>query len=271
MNAYLIRTAAIGAFFFTPAAALAQDEPAKSDEFSGYTTIGIAALPDYEGADDHRILPLVDGKLQWGERYIAVEGPAIRANIINAKGFEFGPIAAFTFGRDAEIKDRAVARLGAIDDAYEVGAFVAASFDLGGNDTLRLGVQGVHDVSDVHGGFVITANATYIAPVGERLNLMFDLGASYASDDYAETYFSVTPTGSLASGLPQYAAQGGLKDVGAQLTASYRIGDNWGIAANAGYRRLLGDFADSPVVSARVSGGGSADQLSGGVGIFLTF
>jgi outer membrane scaffolding protein for murein synthesis (MipA/OmpV family) len=267
MTHALIHTLTLGALLFTPSIAFAQEEPADTDEISGYTTIGIAAVPEYEGADEHQILPLVDGKVFWGERYVAIEGATIRANIINAKGFEFGPAASFTFGRDAKIKDRAVAQLGEIDDAYELGAFAAMSFDVGGNDTVRLGVQGVHDVSDVHGGFVVTASGTYTAPVGERLNLMFDLGASYANDDYAETYFAVTPAGSLASGLPAFNAKGGLKDVGAQLTASYRIGDNWGIAANAGYRRLLGDFADSPVVS----GGGSADQLSGGIGVFFTF
>ncbi|WP_439534720.1 MipA/OmpV family protein [Polymorphobacter sp.] len=96
---------------------------------------------------------------------------------------------------------------------------------------------------------------------------MADVGASYANDDYAATYFTVTPAGGLASGLAAFDAKGGLKDVGAQLTASYRIGDNWGFAVNAGYRRLLGDFADSPVVAK----GGSADQLSGGVGIFFSF
>lgn len=267
MKYNLILTIALGTLLLTPSIALAQDAPEESDEFSGYTTIGIAALPDYEGADEHRILPLVDGKVFWGERYVALEGPAIRSNILNSKAFEFGPIASFTFGRDDDIENRAVAQLGAIDDAYEVGLFGAVKFEIGGNDTVRLGVQGVHDVSDVHDGFVITANATYTAPVGERLTLMVDLGASYASDDYAATYFTVTPTGSLASGLAAFDAQGGLKDVGGQLTATYRIGDNWGVAANAGYRRLLGDFADSPVVA----NGGSADQLSGGVGVFFTF
>lgn len=267
MKNELIRSAIIGALLFTPAIALAQDKPAKSDEFSGYTTIGVAAVPDYEGADDHRILPLVDGKLFLGERYLAVEGPAIRANVLNSQTFEFGPVASFTFGRDDAIKDRAVARLGTIDDAYEVGLFGAVNFDIADTHKLRLGVQGVHDVSNVHDGLVVSANATYSTTVGERLSVMVDVGASYASDDYAATYYSITPAGSVASGLTAFNAKGGLKDVGAQLTASYRIGDNWGFAANAGYRRLLGDFADSPVVSK----GGSADQLSGGVGVFFTF
>lgn len=267
MQHLLIRTLTLGTLLLTPALAMAQDKPEEADGFSGYSTIGIAALPDYEGADDHRILPLVDGRLNWGERYLAVEGPAIRANIVNSESFEFGPLASFTFGRDEDIADRAVARLGDIDDAYEVGLFGAVNFRLGGNDTLRLGVAGVHDVSDVHDGFVVTGSATYTAPVGKRITLMFDLGASYASDNYARTYFSVTPAGTLASGLAAFNAEGGLKDVGAQITATYRIGDNWGIAANAGYRRLLGDFADSPVVAV----GGNPDQLSGGLGVFFTF
>ncbi len=267
MKHTLIRSILLGTLFLTPSVALAQIAPEESDEFSGYSTIGIAALPDYEGADDLRILPLVDGKVFWGERYVAVEGPAIRANVVNNETFEFGPVASFTFGRDDGIESRAVAQLGDIDDAYEVGLFGALNFDLGGNDAVRIGVQGVHDVSDVHDGFVITASASYTAPVGKRLTLMGEIGASYADDNYAETYFSVTPAGSLASGLAAFDAKGGLKDVGAQLTATYRIGDNWGIAANAGYRRLLGDFAVSPVVA----NGGSADQLSGGVGVFFTF
>ncbi|MFO6448026.1 MipA/OmpV family protein [Erythrobacter sp. NE805] len=250
-----------------PSAAYAEDNGSETNDVSGYTTIGIAAVPDYESADDYQILPLVDGRVTFGERYVAIQGTAIRADVIAAEGFEFGPVASFTFGRDADIKNAAVADLGRIKDAYEVGAFAAKTFNLAGNDNLRLAVQGVHDVSDVHGGYVVTASATYAAPVGERLNLLFDLGASYASDDYAETYFSVTPASSSASGLPQFTAKGGLKDVGAQVTASYRIGDNWGVAATAGYRRLLGDFADSPVVTS----GGSADQLSGGVGVFFTF
>lgn len=267
MKNQLFGTIAMGSLFLTPDLALAQDNMSRSDEFAGYTTIGIAAVPDYEGADDHRVLPLVDGTVFFGERYIALQGATLRANVISAHGFEFGPIASLTFGRDDKIKDRAVAALGKIEDAYEIGAFGAVSFDVGGNDELRIALQAVHDVSDVHDAFVISANVTYTVPVDERLTLMLDLGSSYADNDYAQTYFSVTPAQSVASGLQSYAATGGIKDVGAQLTASYRIGDNWGVAANAGYRRLLGDFADSPVVTK----GGSANQLSGGIGIFYTF
>lgn len=268
MKTQLIHTAAIGALFFAPAAALAQDHAVTSrDQFSGYATIGAAALPEYEGADEFRILPLVDGKLYLGERYIGIEGATLRANVISAEGIELGPVASFTFGRDNEIENLAVARLGNIDDAYEVGAFGAVSFAAGGNDSIRIAVQGVHDVSDVHGGFLISANASYTAAVGERLSLIVDLGATYASDDYADTYFSVSPAGSLTSGLPSFTAKGGLKDAGGQLTATYRLGDNWGVAANASYRRLLGDFADSPVVT----NGGNPNQLSGGIGVFYTF
>lgn len=250
-----------------PGATYAQGDQLNTIEVSGHTTLGIAAVPDYEGADDFRLLPLVDGRVAYGERYVAIEGNAIRANVVAAEGFEFGPIASFTFARDTDVENTAVAKLGRIKDAYEVGAFAAKTFDLGGSHTLRLSMQGVHDVSDVYGGYVITAGATYATPVGERLNFLFDLGASYASDDYAETYFSVTQAGAAASGLAAFKAGGGLKDVGARFTASYRIGDNWGVVASASYRRPLGDFADSPVVNS----GGSADQLSGGLGVFLTF
>jgi hypothetical protein len=63
MKYHLIRALALSTLFLYPSMAFAQDAPDAGDEFSGYTTIGIAAVPDYEGTDDTRILPLVDGKV----------------------------------------------------------------------------------------------------------------------------------------------------------------------------------------------------------------
>lgn len=267
MTYHAMLTTALGALLLTPSLASAQDAPPASNRLTGSAAIGIAAVPDYEGADDHRVVPLVNGRLAIGERYIAVEGVTLRANVIGIEGFEFGPVASLTFGRDDKIKNVAVARLGKIDDAYELGAFGAISVPVNGDDRVRLAVQGVYDVSDVHGGFIVSATASYAAAIGDRALLSFDIGSSYANDDYAETYFSVSRTGSMASGLARFDARGGIKDVGASITASHRVGDRWSLVGYAGYRRLLGDFADSPVVAR----GGSADQLSGGIGLAFSF
>ncbi len=239
----------------------------EDDRLQGYSVIGVATIPEYEGADKMDIIPFVNGRLTLGERYIAIEGVTLRANVIATEGFEFGPVANLTFGRDAKIKSTAVAGLGKIDEAYEIGGFAAASLAVGDNGRARLSVQAVHDVSNVHDGWIATASAGYSHQIGKRFTLAAEATASYADDKYARTYYSVMPAGTLASGLPVYAAKGGLKDVGATLTASYQVSPRWSVNAYGSYRRLLGKFADSPIVD----GEGNANQLSAGVGIGFSF
>lgn len=244
-------------------AAYAKDD----DQLHGSSIIGVAAIPQYEGADKLDVIPFVNGKLSLGERYIAIEGVTLRANVLATEGFEFGPVANLTFGRDAKIRSDAVARLGNIDDAYEIGAFAAASFAVGEYGRARAAVQAVHDVSNVHDGWVANLSAGYSHQLSDGFSIGLEASASYADDKYARTYFSVTPSGALASGLPVYDAKGGLKDVGAVLTASYQVTPRWSVNAYGSYRRLLGDFADSPVVDRE----GNANQLSAGIGIGFAF
>lgn len=239
----------------------------EGDKLHGSSVVGVAAIPEYEGADKLDVIPFVNGRLTLGERYIAIEGVTLRANVLATEGFEFGPVANLTFGRDAKIKSNAVARLGKIDEAYEIGGFAAASFAVGQNGRARAAIQAVHDVSNVHDGWVANLSAGYSHKVSNSFSLGLEASASYADDKYARTYFSVTPAGTLASGLPTYNAKGGLKDVGAMLTASYQVTPKWSVNAYGSYRRMLGNFADSPIVDRE----GNANQLSAGIGIGFAF
>ena len=98
------------------------------------------------------------------------------------------------------------------------------------------------------------------------------ISAEYVDDAYANYYFSISPAGSLASGLPVFTATSGWKNVGAtMLTAVDLDGDatngGWGLIFLGSYSRMLGDSKRSPVTSIR----GSANQLFGAIGIGYTF
>lgn len=253
----------------SPAAAQ-QAEPIDQPDDGGVrgTIIaGVGAVPDYEGADGYRIIPLVGGTVRFDNRYIALEGLSARANILNSDRFEFGPVAHLTLGRRRNIDSAAVASLGRIDDAYEVGAFVATNIDVGKNGRLRLAVEGVHDVAQVHNGWLGTATIGYAQTLGSKWRLSADAAITGASGDYARRYFSITPAGAAASGLPTYMAKGGIKDVSLSLGASYRLSSRWSLNGFAGYKRLVGSIADSPVVARE----GSANQFSGGLGVGFSF
>lgn len=235
--------------------------------FHGTTAVGVGAMPEYEGAKAYRVIPLAQGRAYFDRRYVELDGLAIRANLLNSSRIEFGPVAHLTFGRRDRIDSAAVARLGRIDDAYEIGAFVATTLPVGKNGQVRLALEGVHDVAQVHNGWIGTASVGYTQRLGSRWQLSGTAAVSGASDDYARRYFTVTPQGSTASGLAAFNAKGGIKDVGISLGAAYKVTDRWSIVGFAGYKRLLGDFAASPVVSSA----GDANQFSGGLGIGFSF
>lgn len=252
----------------TPAAAQEADSTDQNDGgIHGTVIAGVGAVPDYEGADTYRLFPLLGGQVNVDKRYFAIDGLSARVNLLNSNRFEFGPVAHLTLGRRRKIDNPIIARLGRIDDAYEVGAFAATSFDIGDSGRLRLVVEGVHDVSHVHNGWLGTASIGYVQTLGSKWRLSADASVTGASDDYARRYYSISTPGSAASGLDTFNAKGGIKDVGAALGVSYKLSRRWSINGFARYKRLLGDAADSPVVDRE----GSANQLSGGIGIGFSF
>ena len=98
------------------------------------------------------------------------------------------------------------------------------------------------------------------------------VGAEHVDDDYADYYFSVSPAGSIASGLPTFQADGGWKSVGAFVLLGVDFDGelaNGGLAGfvSGGYTRLLGDAKRTPLTSIR----GDADQWLAGAGLAFTF
>ena len=65
------------------------------------------------------------------------------------------------------------------------------------------------------------------------------------------------------SGLSQFSADGGLRDIRVPLMAIFSFSESWHLAGGVIYSRLLGDAADSPVTSDR----GSKNQFFVGAGV----
>jgi outer membrane scaffolding protein for murein synthesis (MipA/OmpV family) len=242
---------------------------AQSEDFQGYVALGVATLPEYEGADAQQLIPFVAGRAQWGRRYIALDGVSARANLLTSPSWEAGPLISVAFGRDDDVESAAVARMAPLDEALELGVFAARTWSnvALSEGALRVELRAVSDVSDVYGGWQSSIAVGYAVPIGNRWRVGADVSATLISDDYAETYFSVTPLNAARSGLEVYNAEGGLKDVGLNLTGAFAINERWSLTGFAGYRRLLGDAADSPIVTRE----GSPDQFSSGLGLGFSF
>jgi MipA family protein len=248
---------------------LAAADAAEEKSYSGYAVLGAISIPEFEGAQDQSTQPLIATEIRWDQRYFAWEGTGGRFNLLNQANWEFGPAINITFARDKDIEALRVRKLGEIDEAFEAGAFVAYKFDnvFNDRDALRFSAQVLKDVSDTHEGTIGELAASYRMRVTDRLTITNTTSFSFANDDYADTYFSVTPAGSLASGLAITKTDGGNKDAAISLAVNYSINERWMLFGYSKFSRLLGDFADSPIVAIE----GDKNQLSAGFGVGWTF
>lgn len=236
------------------------DEPAPADTWHGMILFGFGVGPQYEGGDDYEAMPLFAGSFSKGNLYMGFEDATLRANFLDSDNYEFGPLLSFATGREDDIDNTAVAALGSIDTAAELGAFGAYSWPLTADSRMRIGGEYLLDVSDVYDGWRGGLSLGYSREVGPGWSLNVDAALGLVSDDYADTFFSVSRSGSSASGLDPYHAQGGTENFGVTLVLGHQLTEKLGMFGVVAFQRLLGDVADSPIVA-------DPDQASVGIGM----
>ncbi|MXO66994.1 MipA/OmpV family protein [Altererythrobacter endophyticus] len=264
--------------------AQAQDDPVTAVDagvFAGDNlTVGVGAVasPSYDGSDDYviSVFPAIRGKVQG----IGINPRAggIALDVIDDDdqpvSFSFGPTARLRTDRDGKIKDEVVKRLGDLDTALEIGPSAGVSFNgvLHEYDTVSMNVDVKWDVLGAHDGMTISPSISYFTPLSRGIVTILAVSAEHGNDKFNDYYYSISPAGAVASGLPEYEADGGWNSAGATLIMGVDLdGDltNGGLAlvGVAGYSRQLGDAKKTPLTSIR----GDADQFFGGAGIAYTF
>lgn len=263
------------------APALAQEE----QEHSALTIgVGGAYVPSYEGSDDYRALPIAQARGRVHDFAFWMRGPSLYVDAIpnrddTALDFQLGPMVNVRFDRTSrkQIKDDQVRALGKLDTAIEVGGFVGigkTGVFTSAYDNLSARIAVSKDVAGAHESYVITPAIEYITPLSMTSFVGLGLSAEYVGKKYGRYYYDIDAAGSVASGLPAYADAGngsGFKKLSLAVTGGKSLsGDlrkGWALFAVAGYSRLLGDYADSPVVAIA----GSRNQWVGAAGIGYTF
>jgi outer membrane protein len=239
--------------------------PASAQDGGGGHTITIGAgaqtYPKYPGADSYGINPLPIFGFRREGTPMPFQAPD--------EGFGFGFLgrdSAFNVGpairfQGKREEDDVGAPVGDVGITVEVGGFVEVSpvrnFRL--RAEVRQGIGG-HEglVADLSADLVLRDEDTYIFSIGPR--------ARWGDNGFHDAYFGV-PVAIPASGLAAYDPHSGFYAIGAIAGLTYKFGRNWGMRGYAGYDRLIGDAADSPIVR----GFGSRDQFSGGAGLFFEF
>ena len=253
-----------------PVFSLAAQEtgPNRGDGFSGFVALGVGATPDYEGSDEYEVIPIPIARVEYRGIGVELEGLGGRVDVSPFENFGFGPAFNYRMGRD-DVEDDQVDALEDIDDAVELGGFIRFGQPVGlaTADEAVVRFDVLADVADGHSGIIATVSAAYTFRPIDDLGLTTGTSASWVSEDYADTFFSVSPEGAAASGLAPFEAGSGIRDVGLNLAATYALTDRWGLIATGSTSFLLGDAADSPIVD----DAGSSVQFFGGLSVSYSF
>jgi outer membrane scaffolding protein for murein synthesis (MipA/OmpV family) len=278
----MFRTIVAVAALAIPAAAMAQDAPPPLPDpldRSDTLTIGAGAawIPDYEGSDDYKITPAAALRGRVGGMSFFSRATWLYLDVIprgsGQLDFDVGPIVGVRMNRTGKVKDDLVDALPELDTAIEVGGFAGVTLHGLTNpyDALSFRVDYLVDVGGAHKSSVITPTIDFGTPLSRKSYIGASLSADFAGNGYADYYFGIDPSDSLASGLPVYNPSGGFKDWKFGLLGAYAItGDlthGFSLFATGNYSHLAGDFKDSPVVRQR----GSASQWLGAIGVGYTF
>ena len=239
---------------------------------------GFVVAANYSGSDEYRVLTVPVVAANFKGIGIRPRAAGLSVNLLEGmRGdvtFSAGPIFRFRGDRTGNFKDEVVEAAGKLDTAFELGLQTGVSFNrvFTRFDRLSAGLDVQFDVAGAHGGKIIDPGVSYSSALGRGTVISLSMGAQYVDGDFADYYYSVSPEQSAASGLPEFDADSGWHKAGATLAMGFDLSGDFrdgGVVMGGalGYRRMLGDAADTPFTSFR----GDADQFTAIFGLAYVF
>ena len=218
------------------------------DETSVTLGVGGGYAPEFEGGDEYEIgiVPLISVENFYG--FNATFGQ-LSYNLIKAGGesqgwfLMGGPAIGLSEDRDEDDSDD-LDGLGDVDGGVDVGGFANLAYG-----PVLFDLTITQEVADGHEGMLVSFGVGTQVPITERFGIGPSISTTWADDNYMDSFFGVDAGQAADSGLDEFDADAGFKNISLELGAFYEVTDQIGLQAAVGYSRLLGDAADSPIVS----------------------
>lgn len=204
---------------------------------------GAAHIPDYEGSNDYRILPMVNFSANWiSGKYIRINGLNTEYNILKNRTWNFGPTLTTKISRTSSVNNSTIAQLPNINFAVGSGIFGKYNYK---SFEVRLSYN--YDISNVNKGGLANFTVGYNYRK-KKIISRIAINSSYGTSNYLNTYFGVSPEGNTLSNLPTYKLSSGFKDIGLSSNFIYVLNKKWMLGTALVYNMLIGDVGKSPVV-----------------------
>jgi len=238
--------------------------------------VGAAVIvkPKYEGSQEHEAIPIPiiipklveeedtpDGVFKEVRQRVAFRGlDDVRIRVFGGQRFQVGAVTGWITTRDEDDADF-LEGTGDIDGGLVGGAYAAYTMGL-----FTFDVAYIEKLTGTSAGPQYRLGVETTRQISDRGDIIVRAGTTFASAEFMETYFGVTPNQSRNSraNIPVYTPDGGIKDVFVEVGGSYEISDRWVFKGGVRYGRLLDEAADSPLVE-------TPDQVSGTVGLAYRF
>ncbi|SOE18478.1 outer membrane scaffolding protein for murein synthesis (MipA/OmpV family) [Hoeflea halophila] len=176
----------------------------------------------------------------------------------SGEGFSLSPSIDVIAKRSAANSPE-LAGLNTIGTAVELG--VAAKYQMGNfrvMGAVRQGFGGHKGVrAELGADVIVRPDEQWTFYGGPRLN--------FGNSKFTNTYFGVTAAEASAL-YPATTTSGGLYSAGLEAGVRFQVDNNWAIEAEAGWSRLTGDAASSPIAVQ-----GSRNQYSASLGVVRRF
>lgn len=219
--------------------------------------------PNFPGSDKYSVFgyPSIDYRRIGEPARWSAPDDGIDFTVFETPNFRLGPVVRWEGGRYLS-SDRQLFGLRKVHWTVEPGVFV----EFWPADWLRTRIEIRHGI-DGHDGLVGDIAADLVQRAG-RYTFSIGPRVSFGDSNFANAYFSVTPFEASLNGLvTPFKASGGITSAGALASVSYMWSEQWSTTAYAGYRRLVGDAADSSITR-RI---GSPDQFTVGAALSYSF
>jgi len=223
---------------------------------------GIGIVPDYEGSEDYKVVPVPAGDIKFDNGMsMKLLGLNLRADLVRDDMWQLGPVANYR-GERNDVKNDAVDKMEKVDGATELGIFGGFTYN-----KWFVSLDFMSDMGDAHDGWYTKLKGGYNWVIDKRVALSIGASATYADEDYMQTYFGVSNRDEKRSKLDRYNADAGIKDVGINLGLNWKFTEKWSGRGAVSYTQLVGDADDgSPVVEE-----GDEGQLFGAVMAIYNF
>ncbi len=258
VGALLIMSAAAQSASAQDSASLPDDGTLPATQFQLELGAGAIIKPKYPGADNFLVSPFPIFGV--GRFYVPGLGQVVKGEKVE-RGFFLYP--SFDVNGERKASDSSdLTGTEKVDWAVEVGLGGGYRYDwVRGFVELRQGFNG-------HEGQVAAFGLDFITNPLDGVEFIFGPRASWASDDYMDTYFGVTTAEAMAPGsnLSPFDANAGFKTVGVVGRAKYALTEEVALHLRGGWDRFIGNAADSPIIKA-----GSVNQFSFGAGLSYRF